>query len=70
MFILGFRTTDLRVTVHSILGSFVYGVFVVKELFVRDHRYPGWVLPVAGGTLFATLATLWLTSSLWYFTNS
>jgi hypothetical protein len=28
------------------------------------------VLPVAGGTLFATLAALWLSSSLWYFTNT
>jgi hypothetical protein len=70
VFILGFQTTDLRVTIHSILGSFVYGVFVVKVLFVRNHSYPGWVLPVAGGTLFATLASLWLTSSLWYFTNT
>jgi hypothetical protein len=70
IFILGFQTTDLRVTLHSILGSFVYGVFVVKVLFVRNHSYPGWVLPMAGGTLFATLATLWLTSSLWYFTNT
>jgi hypothetical protein len=70
IFILGFQTTDLRVTIHSILGSFVYGVFVVKVLFVRNHSYPGWVLPVAGGTLFATLAALWLSSSLWYFTNT
>ena len=70
VFILGFQTTDLRVTIHSILGSFVYGVFVVKVLFVRNHSYPGWVLPVAGGTLFATLASLWLTSSFWYFTNT
>jgi hypothetical protein len=70
IFILGFQTTDVRVTIHSILGSFVYGVFVVKVLFVRNHSYPGWVLPVAGGTLFATLAALWLSSSLWYFTNT
>jgi Family of unknown function (DUF6529) len=32
-------------------------------LFVRDHHsYPGWILPVAGGTLFAFLGTLWVTS--------
>jgi len=36
---------------------------------VRDHSYPSWVLPVAGGTLFGLLGTLWVTSSLWYFTN-
>ena len=28
-----------------------------------------WLLPIAGGALFSVLATLWLTSSLWYFTN-
>jgi hypothetical protein len=27
------------------------------------------VLPVLGGSLAAVLATLWLTSALWYFTN-
>jgi hypothetical protein len=69
IFILGFQTTDWRIYLHSILGSFVYGVFVVKVLFVRSRSYPGWVLPVAGGTLFSVLAGLWLTSSLWYFTN-
>jgi len=70
VFILGFETTDLRVTIHSIVGSFLYGVFVVKVLFVRDHRYPGWALPLAGGTLFSMLAVIWLTSGFWYFTNT
>jgi Family of unknown function (DUF6529) len=69
IFILGFKTTDARVLAHSILGSFVYGVFTVKVLIVRNRAYPAWVLPVAGGTLFAVLAALWLTSSFWYFTN-
>ena len=32
-------------------------------------RFPGWVLPLAGGTLFAILLGLWLTSSLWFFQN-
>jgi hypothetical protein len=27
------------------------------------------VLPLAGGTLFAILLGLWLTSSLWFFRN-
>src|SRR5262245_38765895 len=70
IFILGFQTTTTRVAIHSVLGSFVYGVFAVKVLFVREHRYPWWWLPVAGGTLFATLAALWLTSSFWYFTST
>src|SRR3954452_14130102 len=30
IFILGFRTTDTRVLVHSIAGTFFYGVFAVK----------------------------------------
>jgi hypothetical protein len=69
IFILGFQTYNTRVLIHSLLGSFFYGVFAVKVLVVRDHRLPGWALPVAGGTLFTFLAALWSTSSLWYFTN-
>jgi Family of unknown function (DUF6529) len=67
--ILGFQTPDLRVAVHSLAGTFLYGVFAAKVLIVRDRQLPGWVLPAAGGTLASTLVVLWLTSSLWYFTN-
>ena len=69
IFILGFSTYNPRVLIHSIVGSFVYGVIVVKLLMVHSRRYPGWSLPVAGGTLFAVLTTLWITSAAWYFTN-
>ena len=69
VFILGFQTSDLRVTIHSLAGTFLYGVFAAKVLFVRSRSYPGWVLPVAGGTLFSVLAVLWVTSGLWYFTH-
>ena len=69
IFILGFRTTDARVLVHSIAGTFLYGVFAVKVFFVHDSAHPRWTLPVVGGTLFTVLATLWGTGSLWYFTN-
>jgi hypothetical protein len=69
VFILGFQTDDARVFVHSLLGSFVYGVVAVKVFFVRDRDHPRWVLPVVGGTLFTVLALLWSTSSLWYFTQ-
>lgn len=69
IFILGFQSTDARVLAHSLLGSFVYGVFAVKMLFVRSGSYPGWLLPVAGGAMFTVLAGLWASSSLWYFTN-
>ena len=77
VFILGFRTTDTRIAIHSIAGTFVYGVFVAKMLVIRENkraptreqRYPHWVLPVAGGALASVLLVLWLTSSLWFFTN-
>ncbi len=69
IFILGFQTYDTRVLIHSLLGSFFYGVFAVKVLVVRDHGLPGWALPVAGGTLFTFLIALWSTSAFWYFTT-
>jgi Family of unknown function (DUF6529) len=67
--ILGFQTPDTRVAAHSVAGSFIYGVFAAKVLIVRDRALPGWMLPVAGITLASTLTLIWLTSSLWYFTN-
>ena len=69
IFILGFSTYNTRVLIHSIVGSFIYGVIAVKLLMVHSRKYPGWSLPVAGGTLFAVLTTLWITSAAWYFTN-
>ena len=66
---LGFKTADARVALHSIAGSFVYGVLAAKLLVIRWKGYPHWVLPVLGGSLAAVLTTLWLTSSLWYFTR-
>ena len=69
IFILGFQTGDARVLAHSLLGTFIYGVFAAKVFFVRDPDHPRWVLPLVGGTLFTVLAALWSTSSLWYFTQ-
>ena len=69
IFILGFKTDDTRVLAHSVLGTFIYGVFVVKVFYVRDRDHPRWTLPLVGGTLFTVLALLWSTSSLWYFTQ-
>jgi Family of unknown function (DUF6529) len=34
---------------------------------VRLHRFPVWVLPTAGGLLFAVLMAVWYTSALWFF---
>ena len=67
--ILGFRTPDARIGIHSIAGSVVYGVVAAKLLVIRWKGYPHWVLPVLGGSLAVILAMLWLTSSFWYFTN-
>jgi Family of unknown function (DUF6529) len=44
--------------------------FAMKVLGVRIEGLPGWVLPVAGGLVFAALVGLFLTSSLWFFTSS
>jgi len=70
IFLLGFETTSLRVAIHSVLGSAFYGAFLVKVILVRSRGLPGWALPVAGGLLFAILAGLWLTSSLYLFSTN
>jgi hypothetical protein len=67
--ILGFQMPDTRVAVHSLVGTFFYGVFAAKVLIVRDRSLPGWALPTAGLTLASMVGLLWLTSSLWYFTT-
>jgi hypothetical protein len=69
IFLLGFDTTSPRVAIHSVLGSAFYGAFLVKVILVRSRGLPGWALPVAGGLLFAILAALWLTSSLYFFSR-
>ncbi|MDJ0768122.1 MAG: DUF6529 family protein [Ilumatobacter sp.] len=66
---LGFQDTTPRVLVHSILGCAFYGAFTTKMLVLRVDRLPSWTLPVVGGCLVAILTGLWLTSSLWFFTN-
>ena len=69
IFILGFQDVNARVLTHCILGSFIYGVLVVKLFFVHDRLHPRWVVPVMGGLMASVLAGLWATSALWYFTN-
>ena len=69
VFILGFQTPNARVAVHSVVGTFIYGVFAAKMLVIREKGYPHWVLPVAGGAMATMLVVLWATSGLWYFTN-
>ncbi len=69
IFLLGFSTYSTRVYIHSLLGSAIYGVFIGKVVIVRSSGFPGWALPVAGGTLFSVLLGLWLTSALWFLTT-
>ena len=44
-------------------------MIAVKLWFVHDKDHPRKTLPFIGSAVFLTLAALWLTSSLWYFTN-
>jgi uncharacterized protein DUF6529 len=67
IFRLGFQTADTRVLAHSLFGCAVYGAFAAKVTIVRLHRFPRWVLPSAGGLLFAVLVGVWYSSALWFF---
>jgi hypothetical protein len=69
LFALGFQTYDLRTLLHSILGCVFFGAFTVKMLVLTRSGLPGWALPVLGGTVFAVLVSLWLTSAFWFFTT-
>lgn len=70
LYALGFQGYDARVLIHSLLGCFLYGIFVCKMLALsRDHR-PGWLVPTLGGAVFTALTGLWLTSALWFFTTT
>ena len=69
LYALGFQGYSTRVLVHSLLGCFFYGAFVVKILAVRVRGLPNWLLPVVGGVVFVTLVGIWLTSSFWFFRN-
>lgn len=64
---LGFGTYSTRVLLHSLFGCAFYGIFVTKMLTLRSRHVPGWALPLAGGTLFTVLVTVWFTSALWFF---
>ncbi len=66
VFKLGFQTYDTRLAIHSFFGTALYGAFAAKVLIVRMHRFPPWVLPLAGSLLFAVLIAVWWTSGLWF----
>jgi hypothetical protein len=67
---LGFATSSPRVAAHSFLGCFFYGAYAAKMLCLRLRGLPAWSLPVVGGALLGTVALLWLTAALWFFTRS
>lgn len=68
---LGYQTFSPRVAVHSALGCAFFGVFTTKMLALRiKGTVPSVVLPLLGGALFGTLAALWATSALWFFTQA
>jgi Family of unknown function (DUF6529) len=69
LYALGFQGFDTRVLIHSLLGCFFYGIFVCKMIVLTKHDKPGWALPVVGGVVFTGLTGLWLTSSVWFFTE-
>jgi mono/diheme cytochrome c family protein len=70
IFKLGFRSPTARVLAHSLLGCAVYGAFAAKVTIVRLHRFPRWVLPTAGGLLFAVLIGVWWTSAFWLYSRN
>jgi hypothetical protein len=69
LYIAGFQAGDARVLVHSLAGTFFYGIFTMKMLLLSTDESPGWALPMAGSAAFAALIGLWATSSLWFFTT-
>jgi hypothetical protein len=69
LYALGFQGFDTRVLLHSLLGCFFYGIFVCKMIVLTKDDKPGWVLPVMGGVVFTGLTGLWVTSSVWFFTE-
>jgi mono/diheme cytochrome c family protein len=67
IFKLGFQDPSTRVLAHSLFGCAVYGAFASKVTIVRLHNFPRWVLPTAGGLLFAVLVGVWWTSAVWLY---
>jgi hypothetical protein len=67
---LGFQHTSARVLAHSIMGCAFYGAFAAKVVVVRSPKLPGRALPVIGGLAFTLLVGVWLTSAMWFISNS
>jgi hypothetical protein len=65
----GFEAGSPRVVAHSLLGCLFFGAFATKMLALRARGLPGWAIPLVGGLVFTVLVGLWLSSSLWFFTE-
>jgi len=63
---LGFQSYDTRVLVHSLAGCVLYGALVTKVMTLHRSGAPGWLLPLAGGTVFTALVVVVLSASVWY----
>lgn len=66
---LGFQSGQTRVLLHGLFGCLFFGALTAKILVVRASGMPKLALPVLGGVVFTALTVLWLTSSVWFFTN-
>ena len=68
---LGFQFDDAptRVAIHGLAGTFFYGAFTAKMLFLQVDDLPGLLLPIVGGLTFSLAVAIWLTSGLWFFDN-
>ncbi|GAB2743152.1 DUF6529 family protein [Kitasatospora kifunensis] len=66
----GVQLTDTRVALHAVTGCFLYGAFAAKVIVVRHRRWPGWALPLAGGTLVTAIALIWYVAPFWYLNGS
>ncbi|MFJ9615272.1 DUF6529 family protein [Streptomyces noursei] len=62
----GVSLTGPRQALHSLAGCFLYGAFVAKVVVVRHRRWPGWALPLAGGTLVTVIVLAWYSAAFWY----
>ena len=65
----GFAESGTREIAHSILGCAFYGAFATKLLALRATGLPRYAIPAIGALLVTLLTAVWLTSSLWFFTN-
>lgn len=63
----GFDTTTPRTQAHSVAGCVFYGAFASKMTGLRLSRMPAWLVPVLGGSLFASFVVAWHQSAWWWF---